>query len=70
MKWYIMGRFGPEDFAGCFIGSRDLELFPAIRDGLDRDRSRTFMDDKGECCQWDDIHEDMIHGCVWESEIP
>ena len=46
----------------ALIGSRDLELVPAIRDGLDRDRSRTFMDDKGECCQWDDIHEDMIHG--------
>ena len=55
MKWYIMGRFGSEDFAGCFIGSRDLEIVPAIRDGLDRDRSRTFMDDKGECCQWDDM---------------
>ena len=45
---------------GCLIGSRDLELVPAIRDGLDRDRSRTFMDDKvighyGECCQWDDM---------------
>ena len=50
-----MGRFGSEDFAGCFIGSRDLEIVPAIRDGLDRDRSRTFMDDNGECCQWDDM---------------
>ena len=40
--------FGSEDLLGCFIGSRDLELVPAIRDVLDRDRSRTFMDDKGD----------------------
>ena len=55
MKLPVAGRFGSEDFAGCFIGSRDLELVPAIRVGLVKDRSRTFMDDKGECCQWDDM---------------
>lgn len=36
----------------ALIGSRDLELVPAIRDGLDRDGSRTFMDDKGDWSLW------------------
>ena len=59
-----MGRFGSEDLLGCFIGSRDLEMVPAIRDGLDRDRTRTgqghswmtrVIGHYGECCQWDDM---------------
>ena len=48
----VTGSFGSEDLLGCLIGSRDLEIVPAIRDGLDRDRSRTFMYDKGDWSLW------------------
>ena len=36
MKWYVMGRFGSEDFAGSFFGSRDLvqDRLPIQKDRL------------------------------------
>jgi hypothetical protein len=64
----VTGSFGSEDLVGCFVGSRDLELVPAIRDELDR--SRTFMYDKGDWSLWWVLsvgwHEDMIR--EWPDE--
>ena len=55
MKWYVMGRFGSEDLLGCFnrIARSWTSSCYTRWVGQVKDRSRTFMDDKGECCQWD-----------------